>query len=86
MIWLRIVSKSEAVAGRRVVANMKWRIERDCVLTESGTTLRLLYPIREFADAGNVLVVVLDVPSSAQPLSDFWENVFGISAEGRPAA
>ncbi len=43
-----------------------------------GATVEFAYPIREVAEVGNVVVVLLDVPAH----ESMTENVFGVSQDG----
>ena len=55
----------------------KWKITGHEIVTPSGKTVSLEYPVRDAKEVEGVLVVILDVP----PKASMPENVFGISAE-----
>lgn len=54
---------------------MKWQVSTHEVKGEAGSAWRFPFPVKSFAEAGNVLLVLLDVPSS----SSMPCNVFAIS-------
>ena len=54
---------------------MKWQVSRNEVNGEAATVCKFPFPIKECAEAEDVLLVLLDVPSN----SSMPRNVFAIS-------
>lgn len=57
---------------------MSWVVVGKSVTTPCGKTVTMEYPVKEWVEVGDVLIVVLDVPAGEV----LTENVFALSSDG----